>query len=90
MLLSLLGLVEDGVWKDSKGRGVLRGEPMSVMTGEEVIDVKDFSYHGLGVGVRGKWEPGLGSGSGICGLLPPGNFSPPIQFLSLILCTSTY
>lgn len=81
MLLSLLGLVEDGVWKGSRGSGVLRGEPVSVMTGEEVTDVEDFSYHGPGVGVRGEWEPGIGSGSRICGPLPPGNFSPPIQFL---------
>lgn len=65
------------------------GENLCQLT-EEVIDVEDFSYHGLGVGVRGKWEPGLGSGSRICGSLPPGNFSPPIQFLSLILCTFTY
>lgn len=38
--------------KDSRGSGVLRGEPVSVMSGEEVTDVDDFSYHGLGVRVR--------------------------------------
>lgn len=80
MLLFLLSLVEDGVWKGSRGSSVPRGEPVSLMT-EEVIDAEDFSYHGSGVGVRGKWEPGLGRGGRICGPLPPGNFSPPIQFL---------
>lgn len=45
---------------------------------EEVKDVEDFSHHGPGVVVRGNCEAGLGSGSTICGLLLPWNFSPPM------------
>ena len=77
--------------KGSRGSSVLKGEPVSVMSGDQVTEVEDCSYHDVGVGVRGKWEAGLESGSRICGPLPPGNISPPVSFyLSLILCPSKY
>lgn len=74
--------MEDGVWKGSRGSSVPRGEPVSLMT-EEVIDAEDFSYHGSGVGVRGKWEPGLGRGGRICGPLPPELFPTNPVFIYL-------
>lgn len=63
MLLSLLSLWEMEYRKGSRGSSVLKGEPVSVMSGEQVIGAEDCSYHDPGVGVRGQWEAGLESGS---------------------------